>query len=220
MGHEGGLEFVWRPSFEDSKGYEIFAHKLYVHYNPPGFAARLARSHVSFANLTREYLVDSTRSFVDSVIQGVLQVSFSVADLLSRGSTDIFSLLSFYYDLDAHGYTFEHAWYKYFDRYKRAYKTSNILVLWGDDFTHANSETSMENAKEVMRRLKAIDHDDQYDFYFSSISKYLDSVYRDAQSSEQTFNEYQHDFWKYDQNNETQNAYWTGYFSTYPLIKL
>ena len=41
-------------------------------------------------------------------------------------------------------------WFQYFDSQVEAYRTRNVIVLWGDDFTHKYASVSLGNAKQII----------------------------------------------------------------------
>ena len=58
-----------------------------------------------------------------------------------------------------------------------------MLVLWGDDFAHRMGEVTLQNAKDIISNLTCDDSEGKFDIHFSSIGKYLDSVYREARDT-------------------------------------
>ena len=74
-------------------------------------------------------------------------------------------------------------WYEYFYKQVEGYRTRNVLVLWGDDFAHRMGEVTLQNAKDIISNLTCDDSEGKFDIHFSSISKYLDSVYREARDT-------------------------------------
>ena len=100
--------------------------------------------------------------------------------------------------------------------------TPNVLVMWGGDFSHYAPGTfdTLDILMDGVRlftdgetKLK-----DKYEIVYSTISEYFASVREDSRKDNIQWDGYNRDFWEYDMNSN-QNAYWTGYFSTYPDIK-
>ena len=59
---------------------------------------------------------------------------------------------------------------------------------------------------------------DKYEIVYSTMSDYFKSVKSYAEANDIEWDIYDSDLWEY--NNESKpNAFWTGYFSTYPDIK-
>ena len=114
-------------------------------------------------------------------------------------------------------------WLSYFDDYLKAYKTRNIIVLWGDDFSHQNAhatysslETTIETIGEKIRERSS---QNNYILKWSTVGEYLDAVWSDAQKNKITFKEETGDFWAYRHEPFLTHAYWTGYYSTNPDFK-
>ena len=78
---------------------------------------------------------------------------------------------------------------------------------------------TLDAAKDVVSNLTAADTEGNFNIQFSTLSKYLDSVYGEAQRNKIDFIEKGQDFLKYDYREQSPNAYWTGYFSNFPIIK-
>lgn len=77
---------------------------------------------------------------------------------------------------------------------------------------------TLTNARTIINGLGDADKDSQYDIHFSSIGRYLDSVFKEAKEQQTSFNVAEKDFWKFNHSG-IPNAYWSGYYSSYPLIK-
>ena len=63
-------------------------------------------------------------------------------------------------------------------------RTKNILVMWGDDFSHANNASFDILAKtiELMDQYHRKEHpDESYELKFSTMTQYFDSVKAEAE---------------------------------------
>ena len=77
----------------------------------------------------------------------------------------------------------------------------------------------MANGQKIVKGLRELNAEDQrFEIVYSSINSYLESVYEEAKSKDIRFDVAEGDFWRYTQYG-TENAFWSGYYSTYPLIK-
>ena len=76
----------------------------------------------------------------------------------------------------------------------------------------------MDNARKIIEKLTIADEDSLYDIGFSSMAEYLHAVSTEAKAESVQFEVAKKDFWRYNWIN-AKNAFWTGYFSTYPVIK-
>ena len=115
-------------------------------------------------------------------------------------------------------------WIQHFDAQRRAHRTNNVLVLWGDDFAHEKADRTFANLNLTIHSINekygnsSSTSGIKYDLKISTIREYLQSVKRDAKRDQVTWNRKTGDFWAYNyQNNDY--SYWTGYFSTYPDFK-
>ena len=109
-------------------------------------------------------------------------------------------------------------WLSSFSQQIDAYKTSNLLVLYGDDFAHRYADISLNMAKEFMSQINQAGKG-KYLAQFSSVRTYLDAVYAEAAEKNTFFTRETGDFWKFNHAPVQPHAYWSGYYSTYPEIK-
>ena len=109
-------------------------------------------------------------------------------------------------------------WMNYFDEYLKGYKTTNILVLWGDDFAHVDANRTYRildtTIKEIQNHLQKSGNNSKFNLKYSTIDEYLSGVYQDAEAHNVTFKKEHGDFWEYNHDPYKEYAYWTGYFTT------
>ena len=115
-------------------------------------------------------------------------------------------------------------WYDYFERQLSVYKTDNILVMWGDDFSHKRADRTFYALDTIIDQLESKNDPSmhggkKYDFRFSTMERYFNSVFNSARQNNVVFSKNTSDFWAYNYHSNA-GAYWTGYFTTYPEIKL
>ena len=99
-----------------------------------------------------------------------------------------------------------------------SYRTKNVLVMWGDDFAHSNSysyDILDRIMKSVEDQIEENGKANNFNLHYSSVEKYFDSVFDEANRKEVEWSVETDDFWDYDSNGGT----WTGYFSTNPEFK-
>ena len=79
-------------------------------------------------------------------------------------------------------------WYEYFGSQLEAYKTKQILVMWGDDFAHKSSLAYEFLDQEINNFYEQLDHfklhsgdQKEYKLVYSSMQKYFDAVYKEAE---------------------------------------
>ena len=58
----------------------------------------------------------------------------------------------------------------------------------------------------------------KYNIKFSSMKAYFNSVFAESKKEKVEYEVHTKDFWKFD-HWKTPNAYWSGYYSNYPVIK-
>lgn len=79
-------------------------------------------------------------------------------------------------------------WLDLFEETLKAYKTKNILILWGDDFAHNRADLTYDTLDKVIVSLyeeKRKQH--TFKSSYSTIENYLDCVYQEAKDSEIEF---------------------------------
>ena len=97
---------------------------------------------------------------------------------------------------------------------RSAYLTNNILMLYGDDFTHKKPDINFMNIERIMNYFeKDPNLSNQLKFIYSTPSKYFKSV-KNYNSSFPEIKNY--DFFPYA---DSPYAYWTGYFTSRPYLK-
>jgi lysosomal alpha-mannosidase len=97
---------------------------------------------------------------------------------------------------------------------RSAYLTNNVLLLFGDDFTHMQPYNNFLNIERIIDYFNNHTvYSNQVKFVYSTPSKYFNQV----KSYPATFPEYKNfDFFPYADN---PFAYWTGFFTSRPYLK-
>lgn len=119
------------------------------------------------------------------------------------------------------GQSNEQYWFKHFEAQISAFKTNQVLVLWGGDFAHTSNKTYdtldklFESLTEFRDKNPVLA---QYEFTYSSMTAYFDAVDADAKSLEIEWSVESGDFWQYS-HHSIPGSYWTGYFTSRPEIK-
>lgn len=77
-------------------------------------------------------------------------------------------------------------WLEYFDQQRKAYKTKNILVLWGDDFSHQRADLTFKWLDEIIADIQmAMERNDRtgtsYNTLRSTMNNFFSSVFSEAQ---------------------------------------
>ena len=91
-------------------------------------------------------------------------------------------------------------WFKHFEDQMRAFKTNQVLVLWGGDFAHTSGKTYdtldqiLDNLNEFKARNPVLEH---YNFTYSTITDYFNAVDADAKTLEIDWSMETGDFWQY-----------------------
>ena len=68
-------------------------------------------------------------------------------------------------------------WVNEFRRYQSVHRTNNVLILWGDDFSHKKAHITLKYARLLIDELSTKDKNNEFDIHFSSIDHYLKDVY-------------------------------------------
>ena len=89
--------------------------------------------------------------------------------------------------------------------------------MWGDDFSHKNGST-LDNARDIIKGLNEMNKGKSYHVQMSSVENYFKSVHKESKAKAVEYEVHTKDFWKFD-HSITRNAYWSGYYSNYPVIK-
>lgn len=71
------------------------------------------------------------------------------------------------------------SWFEYFTRQAEAYQTNNVLVFWGDDFTHMYANSTFSYLEKTIKGLEGTGKE-LFNLKWSSISEYLKSVFAEA----------------------------------------
>jgi len=106
-----------------------------------------------------------------------------------------------------------------------AYRTSELLVPWGDDFKFQNADYQFRNMDMLIKYLA--DHPKEFPgvtLQYSTLGNYFASVQRFVQKDAETrtaeqaplFGTFEGDFFPYADNDD---SYWTGYYTTRPILK-
>jgi hypothetical protein len=95
-------------------------------------------------------------------------------------------------------------------RWSLGYKTNHIIYPFGDDFTFMIGHHNFNNMTLLMDYINARKDTYKTNLKYSLLSEYFSAVPRDH------FQPRGGDFYPYQ---DGTNAYWTGYFTSYPIIK-
>lgn len=97
----------------------------------------------------------------------------------------------------------------------RSYRTSNLLVAFGDDFKFKNAEYQFSNMQRLIEYINS--HETDVTIRFATLSDYFDAVFAEAKAKAITFPPlFMGDFFPYADNG---NSFWTGYYTTRPALK-
>jgi len=104
------------------------------------------------------------------------------------------------------------------------FRTKQILIPYGDDFTHT-SAMPVENLEKVLKEIRDNSADEKYagvKFQFSTLSTYFSSLEKELQDKkielQQYHTESRSDFFPYTHGVEN-DKYWTGYYTSHPMFK-
>lgn len=108
--------------------------------------------------------------------------------------------------------------FDYLNDLKRAYGSrKNVIMMWGDDFTHSHAHLSMPvlyQSLEIYRKeaiKRNLDH--EWEFKISTASAFVDATFTDEGSPETLPLNVEHaDLWRYSHVGE-EYSFWTGYFT-------
>lgn len=96
----------------------------------------------------------------------------------------------------------------------KAYKTNHLLVPFGDDFKFVKAEKQFSNMDVLMQYFK-MNPDLGINLHYSTPSTYFNAVSK-SDGANSGFSEFDQDFFPYA---DGKDAYWTGYFTTRPVLK-
>ena len=97
-----------------------------------------------------------------------------------------------------------------------AYRTSHVMVPFGDDFKFMNAEVQFENMDKLIRAIND-DPDNGVTIRYSTPSEYFTAARQEATAKRVAFPVFEHaDFYPYADN---RDSYWTGYYTTRPHLK-
>lgn len=107
-------------------------------------------------------------------------------------------------------------WIEFFEKELAAYKTPNVMMIWGDDFAHQYSSTF--NVLDMMltaieAELEKTGKKEVFEIKLSTVGRYFESVFNDAKKKQIEWSIKTDDFWAYNMMSKP-NHFWTGYFST------
>lgn len=97
------------------------------------------------------------------------------------------------------------------EKRSKAYATEHILVPFGDDFKFIAADTQFQNMDKIMASIKQ--RYPQHKIMYSTLSEYFSAVRNTKGIAYPSFTG---DFFPYADN---EQSYWTGYFTTRPLLK-
>lgn len=104
--------------------------------------------------------------------------------------------------------------YNYLYNEAKSYRTTNLLFLYGDDFTFAsNGVQSFSNMDNLMIRFALDDYKDKIEMVYSTPQRYFEEISKEHIQWPEWKN---YDFFPY---SDDPNAYWTGYFTSRPYLK-
>lgn len=90
--------------------------------------------------------------------------------------------------------------------------------MWGDDLTHAREDGgTLENAIKIVEGLNAASQG-KLIVKHSTMKNYFDSVHQESKEKSIKYDVATKDFWRLN-HWKTKNAFWSGYYSTYPEFK-
>ena len=95
-----------------------------------------------------------------------------------------------------------------------AYRTHNVLMMFGDDFRFQQAEKQFVNIEKLMRYIN--EKEKGITIRFSTPSEYFDAVHAAAAVTATRFPSYEGDFYPYSDDGK---SYWTGYYTTRPNLK-
>ena len=103
------------------------------------------------------------------------------------------------------------AFVDYIINMRKAYRTPNLLVPFGEDFNFQDAHQNFKNIEILFAAVKR-KYGDQIEIKYSSLRRYLDAVHKTGVSLARNTR----DFFPYA---DRSDAYWTGYFSSRPTSK-
>lgn len=99
------------------------------------------------------------------------------------------------------------------------YKSNHILAPYGDDFTHVTSQ-SIENLKKVLKYITDNNSCPGIIFKISNLDTYFKGMLQDLKDRNINLSKYTYDdFFPYNQIKDSNNDFWTGYFTSHPMFK-
>lgn len=195
------MEFVWRapehaggpsPSQDHAGGLDMFTHVLHTHYSAPkGFdfenpGAQGVRAAAGARSHARAAPSPPVRRG-----PGVPMISdHNVESRAARFANEMRGRAA-------------------------AYRTSHLLVPFGDDFKFKQAKRQFSNMDRLIRHINSNPH---YNLRirYSTLSDYFDSATAEARDRRVQFPAFTGDYFPYADN---RDSYWSGYYSTRPAIK-
>ena len=87
-------------------------------------------------------------------------------------------------------------WIEYFKEQEKAYRTKNIIVMWGDDLTHYREDGgTLENAVKIVEGLNAAS-EGKFIVKHSTMKNYFDSVHQESKEKSIEYDVATKDFWR------------------------
>jgi len=107
--------------------------------------------------------------------------------------------------------------YEHFKEVRKAYKSNNIMFLYGDDFTFSN-KSAFENMENLIRLFnESEEYKDKISLFYSTPSRYFKHLNEKISKENIKLSEFvDKDFFPYA---DKPREYWTGYFTSRPYLK-
>lgn len=97
------------------------------------------------------------------------------------------------------------------------HRTNHLFIPVGDDFKFKNSERQYTSWERIIGQIKSNPSlAKKYDVKFGSIGEYVDSIFKYSKENNIEYPVVKHDFFPYQ---DGQEAWWTGFYSTWPRLK-
>ncbi|KAF2069784.1 hypothetical protein CYY_008891 [Polysphondylium violaceum] len=187
------FEFIWYPSRNYGQQLSIFTHILDNHYNSPS---------ICYPNVTNPNTTICTGFDFE-------------ADPSSNppiNETNIYERACFLVEI--------------IQQRSALYRHNNLLLPFGNDFRFQNATLEFTNMDKLIDYINS-NSSWGINIQYSTLSQYFDTVFQEIVNVNETFPEIQgQDYYTYTmclaidyQNFNTCVNYWSGYFTSYPLLK-
>eukprot|EP00347_Sterkiella_histriomuscorum_P015208 403357903 len=98
-----------------------------------------------------------------------------------------------------------------------AYKTHNLLWIWGDDFSFYYADQNYNFMDQLISIVQGVTPKSRFNFKYSTVSEYYQAVTQEIKDKEIQMPAYYEDFMPLQQ--QYTDSYWTGYYSSRPNLK-